>query len=290
LPNQSPTEELKRGLATAWASYKDWGERNKQALNKIPGVGKLLEYSDKIAETPGMDYAIPTGLVLHQAAPILRDALVAGRQMGMIGNTGTKLRNLGRDIAIARRKGIAEYDDIFNPVRTKGGIQGHGEFADSTGFYRASGPLVATPAHIMPGRALGTATHEFGHYLTIPGPFRPQETSEAADVLFDIFKNNPELLENEELAKSALRWAHSHIKGADANITLPRAVGIGKWMLQPEEVIANSLARRVSEQLGDEGLGMIGPMAYFSSEQFPKDNKLAQEALGHISNILRGGR
>jgi len=41
----------------AYQAYKDWGAENRKMMNKVPGLGPLLDVTNEVAETPGLDVA-----------------------------------------------------------------------------------------------------------------------------------------------------------------------------------------------------------------------------------------
>jgi len=72
-------DDLKKKAMDAYAAYQAWGEKNRQQLEKIPGMGPILRASDRIAETPGMDYMFPmTGFTAPSFTKELGDIIKTG--------------------------------------------------------------------------------------------------------------------------------------------------------------------------------------------------------------------
>jgi len=50
-------EGLKQEVSDKYQAYEDWGARNREVMEQVPGLGPVLDFTGKLAEVPGADVA-----------------------------------------------------------------------------------------------------------------------------------------------------------------------------------------------------------------------------------------
>lgn len=263
-PPPSALESARESLIERIAGWLATPQEGPMAFALDPKVSRPL--LEMLVPTPTDIYlravtgGIPVlGMTEREAGRVFRGMLRGIRALGRTPSL-KDLKRIYWDVMRLPKTGFGRHE-VFEPLKkvgaaTERGVWGGYEplegklllyaFPSAEGSWRVPSPLTATYAH------------ELAHYLTMPGPFRPSITQEAADILYRAARTPT----SKQLARVPPEVLH--------------------WVSSPDEIVAS----RVVKELLPE---YVTPYERVAASFLEPRTAEELRALRYIADLIRGG-